>query len=112
LRQTAWTTLYNKSQSQINGSLSGWDRIVFRGFLRTLAYVPGMAGYLQRIGCLLKNFGDHVEMQTEKLLAASLQRAEQTQRPVKYIDHPLQEKRTLHEKLLKPTASMKDSSPS
>ena len=41
--------------------------IVFRGIIRTLAYVNGMANYLQRIGCLLKDFGEHVEAKTAQL---------------------------------------------
>jgi len=60
-------TLIQKYQPQINGTLSGWDRIVFRGIIRTLAYVNGMASYLQRIGCLLKDFGEHVEAKTAQL---------------------------------------------
>jgi hypothetical protein len=32
-----------KHQEQINGVLSGFDRLVFRGTLRPLAYAAGMA---------------------------------------------------------------------
>jgi len=60
-------TLIQKYQPQIKGTLSGWDRIVFRRIIRTLAYVNGMANYLQRIGCLLKDFGEHVEAKTAQL---------------------------------------------
>jgi len=79
-------TFIQKYQPQINGTLSGWDRIVFRGTIRTLAYIKGMASYLQRIGCLLKDFGEHVEAKTATLIEQSLQRAEQQNRPVKYIE--------------------------
>ncbi|MCL2624156.1 MAG: winged helix-turn-helix domain-containing protein [Planctomycetaceae bacterium] len=75
-------------QPQIKGSLSGWDRIVFRGCIRTLAFALGMAKYLQRIGCLLKNFGEHAQAMTEQLIVRSLQRAEQCRRPVEYIASP------------------------
>ena len=60
-------TFIQKYQPQIKGTLSGWDRIVFRGTIRTLAYIKGMASYLQRIGCLLKDFGEHVENMTGQL---------------------------------------------
>ena len=77
-----------KYQPHIKGTLSGWDRLVFRGTLRTLAYLHGMAYYLQRIGCLLKNFGEHAQIMTEKLLDHSLQRAETLHRPIEYIASP------------------------
>ena len=64
-------TFIQKYRPQIKGSLSGWDRIVFRGFIRTLAYAHGMATYLQRIGCLLKDFGEFAQLKTEQLIAQS-----------------------------------------
>ena len=74
-----------KYESKVKGTLSGWDRIVFRGYIRTLAYVLGMTTYLQRIGCLLKDFGEHAQTMTEQLLLRSLQRAERFDRPIQYI---------------------------
>ena len=38
-------TFIQKYQPEIKGTLSGWDRLVFRGTIRTLAFVQGMAGY-------------------------------------------------------------------
>jgi hypothetical protein len=72
-------------QPQIKGSLSGWDRIVFRGSIRALAYALGMAKYLQRIGCFFKDFGEHAQAMTEQLIAMSIQRAQRCERPVEYI---------------------------
>ena len=71
-----------KYQPKIKGTLCGWDRIAFRGCIRALAYVEGMARYLKRVGCLLKDFGEHVETMTGQLIEKSLQRAEQYDRPV------------------------------
>ena len=39
-----------KYEEKITGTLSGWDRIVFRGTLRMLCFADGMTGYLTR-GC-------------------------------------------------------------
>jgi hypothetical protein len=75
-------------QPQIKGTLSGWDRIVFRGSIRALAYAHGMAMFLQRVGCLLKNFGEYAQAKTEELIVNSLLRAAQCQRPVEYITSP------------------------
>ena len=77
-----------KYQPKIKGTLCGWDRIAFRGCIRALAYVEGMARYLKRVGCLLKDFGEHVETMTGQLIEKSLQRAEQYDRPTQYIESP------------------------
>ena len=85
-------TFIQKYQPQIKGQLSGWDRIVFRGSLRALSYALGMTHYLQQIGCLLKNFGEHAQTMTEKLILHSIQRAENLNRPVQYLNSPSQRK--------------------
>ena len=61
-----------KHQDKIAGTLSGFDRLVFRGHLRSIGQVQGMMSYLWANQVLLKNFGHHVEEITERLKAASL----------------------------------------
>jgi hypothetical protein len=77
--------LVPKNADHVIGVLSGWDRLVFRGTLRMLAFAGGMAAYLSRIGMLLKDFGDHAQAMTDQLIQASLQRAEAAERPVQYL---------------------------
>jgi hypothetical protein len=77
--------LVPKNAQHVIGELSGWDRLVFRGTLRMLAFAEGMAAYLSRIGTLLKDFGDHAQAMTQQLIEASRQRAEAATRPVKYL---------------------------
>ncbi len=48
-------------QEQIVGVLSGFDRVVFRGTLRPIAYAEGMRRYLRATHVRLKDFGRHVE---------------------------------------------------
>ena len=72
-------------QDQISGVLSGFDRLVFRGTLRSVAYVGGMNQYLSRNDILLKNFGGHVERVSQQLKMASLAEAVATGRPVRYL---------------------------
>ncbi len=72
----------------VTGELSGWDRIVLRGTLRMLTFVEGMMGYLSRAGVLLKNFGDHAQAMTARLIDASLAAAQETGRPVEYLASP------------------------
>lgn len=80
--------LVPKNSAHVIGELSGWDRLVFRGTLRMLAFARGMAAYLSRIGTLLKDFGDHAQAMTNQLIQASLKRAETAGRPVEYLPSP------------------------
>ena len=73
---------------KVTGTLSGWDRVVFRGSLRMLCFVDGMMGYLYRAGMLLKNFGEHAQAMTGRLIEASLAAAEETGRPIEYLPSP------------------------
>jgi len=75
-----------KYEEKITGTLSGWDRIVFRGTLRMLCFVDGMMGYLAHVGVLLKDFGEHAQATTERLIAASLAAAEEAARPIQYLE--------------------------
>lgn len=74
-----------KYEGKVTGTLSGWDRIVFRGTLRMLSFVEGMMGYLARAGVLLKDFGEHGQAMTARLIAASQAAAEKAGRPVRYL---------------------------
>ena len=49
-----------KYSGKIQGVLSGFDRLVFRGSLRKIAYPFGMNGYLWANQVSLKDFGSHV----------------------------------------------------
>src|SRR3981081_1559704 len=57
------------------GILNGFDRLVFRGHLRTLTYREGMEGFLNANGVLRKDFKKHCLAQTEKVLQASFAEA-------------------------------------
>ena len=74
-----------KHQAQILGVVSGFDRLVFRGTLRALAYTEGMRRYLNARHVLLKDFGPHVEEVSERLKAASLADARVLARAVVHL---------------------------
>ena len=74
-----------KFESQIQGTLSGFDRVVFRGSLRRLTHGEGMKMYLIRNGLLCKQFGDHVKKASAELKEASLAPLLQQKLPVEYI---------------------------
>src|SRR5580704_10088516 len=75
-----------KHQDKIAGTLSGFDRLVFRGHLRSIGSPQGMMSYLWTNQVFLKNFGDHVEKVTERVKEASLAAAKASRRPVKYLN--------------------------
>ena len=74
-----------RHQEQIVGVLSGFDRVVFRGTLRPIAYAEGMRRYLRVTHVLLKDFGRHVAQVSDRVKEASLAQARALGRPVKYL---------------------------
>jgi hypothetical protein len=74
-----------KHQDKIAGTLSGFDRLVFRGTLRSIAHEAGMKRYLWANQILLKNFGAHVQQVSQRLKEASLAEARTLGRPVQYL---------------------------
>ncbi len=57
-----------KKHSQfITGILSGFDRLVFRGFLRSLNYPGGVQAYLSLTGVHFNDFSAHVELVTGRV---------------------------------------------
>jgi hypothetical protein len=74
-----------KHHEQILGVLSGFDRLVFRGTLRSIAYAEGMRRYLTVQHVLLKDFGTHVAEVSERLKAASVTEAGELGRAVRHL---------------------------
>jgi len=74
-----------KYAEKITGILSGFDRVVFRGILRTLMYLDGMRRHLSRADVPRREFARHVERMTETLKEASLAEAHRLTRPVIYL---------------------------
>jgi hypothetical protein len=59
--------------SSVIGTLSGWDRLRFRGTLRMLANSVGLSRFVSYSGVLLKDFGDYAEGLSRKVRAESLE---------------------------------------
>lgn len=74
-----------KYADQIQGVLSGFDRLVLRGSLRQIAYPFGLRGYLWANQILLKDFGAHVQQISARVKRAALQCILQAGRPVQYL---------------------------
>jgi hypothetical protein len=70
------------------GVLSGFDRLMFRGHLRELAYPGGMLRYCNFNGVKLLEFGKQAERLTDQLVQASEAEAKRLDRPIEYLASP------------------------
>src|SRR4051812_13563204 len=75
----------SKYADSLRGVLSGFDRLVFRGCLRTLASAQGMMGYLTYCNLRLDDFAEHAQKVTERIREAVLLPFQQANRPVQYL---------------------------
>lgn len=85
----------SKYQDQLNGVLSGFDRLVFQGHLRTISSAHDMEIYLAFNRILKKDFGRHVQDVSERLKQASLAEAMAQARPVIYMENSTASKEDL-----------------
>jgi hypothetical protein len=83
------------------GVLSGFDRLMFRGHLRTLMTPHGMNLYCWTNGVRYTDFKAHAQERTDALLAAALAEAKRLGRPVQYLAHPQERKEDLARALAK-----------
>src|SRR6202171_5218846 len=68
------------------GVLSCFDRVRFRGSLRLLCSVRGMASWLNGAGVLLKDFPAFAQKSTERLRQSGEGYAEAAGRPIRYLE--------------------------
>ena len=74
-----------RHSSEVKGTLSGFDRVRFRGTLRWLANLSGMGVWLCHAGVLLKDFREYAMGLTNSIKQATNDLAENTGRPVEYL---------------------------
>jgi hypothetical protein len=79
------TEFTSKYAASITGTLSGFDRLVFRGSLRKISYPFGMLGYLWANQVPLKSFGAHVNEISGRVKEAALRCVQEAGRTVRYL---------------------------
>lgn len=84
-----------KHRGLINGVISGFDRLVFRGSLRTLSHEKGMYLYLSRVHVLLKDFASHVQALSERIKKTTQVLTEARGLKVIYLHSPKTDKEAL-----------------
>jgi hypothetical protein len=82
-------------RDNIMGVLEGFDRVLFRGTLRSIAYPDGLGKFLSAKGVRLKNFKDFVGRCSGQLKAHAQQLAKQHSRPYAHIPSPKVSKESL-----------------
>ena len=70
---------------KITGSISGWDRIRFRGTIRWLASTRGIQSYVAKQNMLLKDFGRWAEGVTQRVRSACETQAKVLDIPFQYL---------------------------
>jgi len=70
---------------RIVGSISGWDRIRFRGTVRWLASMRGIASFMGARKILLKDFGEWAEGITKRIRRVCADQAEKLGIPMQYL---------------------------
>src|SRR2546427_12413187 len=74
-----------RHSSRIAGVVSGFDRLLFRGTLRSISYVDGMDRFLSSQHILYKDFAGFAGRLTARLRAHAEAVAHQTGRPLEYL---------------------------
>jgi hypothetical protein len=93
-------TFVARYRAAITATLSGLDRLVFRGTLLPLIWPRGMHVFLHRAGIRLLDFKKYVVATSERIKEASLRAAVETGRPIRYLESAAIDKEDLAHALL------------
>lgn len=74
-----------RHRDRITGTLSGFDRMLFRGTLRSITYVKGLEIFLYSQHVRMKDFSQYVVSLSERLVAHAKQLASKAGRPYIYL---------------------------
>lgn len=84
-----------RHEQDVIGVLNGFDRMRFRGTLRSICYSEGLDRYLGAIGVRYKEFGVFAQGLSERLKDHARQLATQAGRPFEYLPRSSEEKETV-----------------
>jgi len=84
-----------KYAEKLQGVISGFDRLVFRGTLRAIRYAEGMKAYLIRKEVWVGDFAQHVQAVSERLKESSLAEARKLGRTILYLASSQSDKEAL-----------------
>jgi len=81
-----------RHHSRVTGVLTGFDRVLFRGTLRSISYLDGLQGFLKYHGILYKDFGRVAQDLSQSLKDRAMKIVEQSGRPYIYLESATQSK--------------------
>jgi hypothetical protein len=81
-----------RHESRIVGSISGFDRILFRGIISSICHIGGMDRFLSSQRVLYKEFGKFAQKISDQVKAHGQEIAKQYERPFVYITSSKQSK--------------------
>ena len=84
-----------RHSSRISGTLSGFDRVLFRGTLRSIAHVSGLEVFLYSQRVLFKDFSVYVTSLSERIIEQAKQSASKLGRPYQYLPSSRESKEEL-----------------
>jgi hypothetical protein len=85
-----------KHANQITGTISCFDRVLFKGHLR-LGWAGAMEGFLAGQGLLIKDFGRFVQRQSEEIKRHAKALAERCGRPYVHLSGPIRKEDRVQE---------------
>jgi hypothetical protein len=89
-----------RHSDSVIGSLSGFDRLLFRGTLMSLSYVRGMDKFLGSQGILYKDYGRFAEDLSERLKRHARELAVREGRPFEYLSSASQRKEDVARRIM------------
>ena len=84
-----------RHRGRITGTLSGFDRMLFRGSLRSITYVKGLEIFLYSQHVLMKDFSNYVVRLSARLVEHAKQLASKAGRPYVYLPSSKESKEEL-----------------
>ena len=84
-----------RHHSRISGTLSGFDRVLFRGTLRSIAHVSGLEVFLYSQHILFKDFGAFAEGLSQRIVEQAKLTAGKLGRPYRYLPSAKESKEEL-----------------
>jgi hypothetical protein len=101
IQEDVMEAFIQRHQDAIKHVLSGFDRVLFRGTLRSISYLKGMEVFLYANHILLKDFGAFVSQRSDQIKEQAEQFARQHQRPFQYLSSPSVSKEEIAREIMK-----------
>jgi hypothetical protein len=93
-----------KYQDSVRGTISGFDRVLFRGTLRSISHVKGLEIFLSSQHVLHENFGQFVQGLSSKIKMHAEEVGQKLGRPVLYLNSPDASKENVARKIMEQDA--------